>query len=260
MASLFEAYRPQSLEDVVGQSAAVKQIRTVLAARGWGGQAWWLTGPSGSGKTTLARIIARIGADPIAIEELDSRRLTPAKVGEIVDSYVCRCLFGKGGKCFIVNEAHGLRKDTIQELLTALEPDGGLPDHIVWCFTTTKAGETKLFADDEAGDAGPLLSRCKPIELVYNTEAARAFARRAQYIAQKEGIDGLPVSVYESAVTASQGNFRRVLQAIESGSFRADAVANLEREYGFVKSTKGPAAEARRAELTAAIQSAKGGA
>ena len=95
MAALFEAYRPRTLADVVGQTAAVKQVRAVLS-RGWGGCAWWITGPSGTGKTTLARIIAAEGADEIAVEELDAQRLTPAKVREIVLTYASRCLFGKG--------------------------------------------------------------------------------------------------------------------------------------------------------------------
>lgn len=257
MASLFEAYRPRTLADVVGQDQAKRQIAAVLA-RGWGGRAWWITGPSGSGKTTLARIIAAQGADEMAVEELDAQRLTPAKIRELVNQYSTRCLFGRGGRCFIVNEAHGLRKDTIRELLTAIEPAGGLPDHVVWIFTTTKQGEARLFEDDATGDAAPLLSRCVEVSLVCDQDTLKAFAARAREIAVKEGIDGLPPSVYLRAVNESAGNMRRVLQRVESGAFRADAVAGLERELASYASTKGENAERRRVELTAAIKAAKG--
>jgi replication-associated recombination protein RarA len=223
-----------------------------VVARGWGGRAWWITGPSGAGKTTLARIIASMGAEAIGVEELDSQRLTPARIREIVQSYGFRCLFG-GGRAYIVNEAHGLRKDAIRELLTAIEPDGGLPGHIVWIFTTTKSGEAKLFDDDVSGDAAPLLSRCVEITLTFDDQTRRAFAERAQAIAQREGIDGLPLSVYSEAVSASGGNFRRVLQRIESGAFKDDAVAQLERELAMLKSTKGESAAQRREALTLAI-------
>ena len=254
--ALFEAYRPTDLDGVVGQVAAVRQVQTVLK-RGWGGRAWWITGPSGAGKTTLARIIAAVGADELAVEELDAQRLTPAKVRELVGAYCYRSLFGRGGRAFIVNEAHGMRKDTMRELLTAIEPQGGLPEHIVWVFTTTKQGEAALFDNDVGGDAAPLLSRCVEVQLQYDGAARQAYAERARSIAVKEGIDGLPLNVYLNAVDSSKGNMRRVLQRIESGAFKADAVAELERELAMVASTKGEHGARRRAELTAAISAAK---
>ena len=155
-----------------------------------------------------------------------------------------------------MNEALGLRKDTIRELLTAIEPVGGLPDYVVWVFTTTKAGEAKLFDDDQTGDAAPLLSRCVEVSLVCDDAAKTAFAQRAREIAVREGIDGLPGSVYSRAVEGSGGNMRRVLQRIESGAFKADALSGLERELDMVASTKGTVAEQRRKELTAAIAAA----
>jgi hypothetical protein len=193
----------------------------------------------------------------MSVKELDAQKLTPAAVREIEENYACRCLFGVGGKAFIVNEAHGLRKDTIKELLTAIEPPGGLPEHIMWAFTTTKQGEQHLFECDESGDAAPLLSRCIEVQLVYDDATRLAFAKRAQEIARSEGIDGLPLSVYTRAVAASRGNFRRVLQQIESGGFRADAVASLRQELDLLQSTKGQQAERRRAELKAAIAAAE---
>ena len=100
-----------------------------------------------------------------------------------------RMLGSKPGKAVIVNEAHGLRRDTIRQLLVALER---VPDYACWVFTTTKAGEAKLFDDDVAGDAAPLLSRC--IEVAWRTAPTTwsAFAARAREIARREGIDGLP--------------------------------------------------------------------
>jgi hypothetical protein len=97
----------------------------------------------------------------------------------------------------------------------------------------------------------------------------RAFAERAKWVAMQEGIDGLPLSIYEAAIANSGGNLRRLLQRISSGAFKADAraqmleqVKELERDYAMVASTKGEAAaakrrtnEAARAELAATIAS-----
>ena len=81
-----------------------------------------LVGPIGSpaslepGKTTIARLIAAEVADGLHVEELDASDLTPGRLRDVergLQSYG----FGRGGKAVIVNEAHGLRKDTIRQLL-----------------------------------------------------------------------------------------------------------------------------------------------
>jgi hypothetical protein len=194
-----------------------------------------------------------MGADELGIEEIDAQTLTPARLRAIEDECRYRMLGSKPGRAYIVNEAHGLRKDTIRQLLVALER---LPDYVVWIFTTTKSGEASLFECDDAGDAAPLLSRCIEVTLAADT---RAFAERAKWVAMQEGVDGLPLSVYESAVAAGSGNLRRVLQRIESGVFKADARAQmaeqlkeLERDYAMIAATKGDAAAKRRAAMDAA--------
>ena len=118
---------------------------------------------------------------------------------------------GKGGRAFIINEAHGLRKDTIRQLLVVLER---LPDHVVVIFTTTCEGEGQLFEGQI--DAHPLLSRCIEIEL--NDDLDEAFARRAQQIAQTESLDGAAFDDYLGLARRCQGNLRAMLQEVESGA------------------------------------------
>ena len=62
---------------------------------------------------------------------------------------------GELGRAYIVNEAHGLRKDVIRQLLVVLER---IPPHSLWIFTTTIEGQEAIFEDYD--DASPLLSRC----------------------------------------------------------------------------------------------------
>jgi DNA polymerase III subunit gamma/tau len=55
---LYTRYRPSTLDEVVGQEEAVRQL-TEHAAQGTTPHALMFTGPPGTGKTTMARIVAR---------------------------------------------------------------------------------------------------------------------------------------------------------------------------------------------------------
>lgn len=210
MIPLYEKYRPATWGDVIGQDKPIREIQTAARVAGGYAQCWWLTGASGTGKTTLAYIVAREHCDALCIDERDATGMTVGDVRQIESEWLSYG-WGKGGRAYIINEAHGLRRDVVRAWLTALERR---PPHVSVIFTTTTDGEDKLFEDQD--DAGPLVGRCTRIALA-RQGLAKLFAEKAREIAGKEGLDGLPLERYVRLAQECKNSMRRMLSEIGKG-------------------------------------------
>src|SRR4051812_32005934 len=177
---LFECYRPANWSEIIAQEKIVRRLMLMRDRGGLCGRAYWLSGPSGAGKTSIARLVASEVADPLNIVEIDATGLSAAAIQDIERSSRVYGMGAKQGRAYIANEAHGLNRAAVRQLLTTLER---IPNHVVWIFTTTNDGQDTLF--DGIDDAGPLVSRCISLPLS-RRNIAEAFAVRAKSIAESE--------------------------------------------------------------------------
>ncbi|MFL2621640.1 MAG: DNA polymerase III subunit gamma/tau [Flavobacteriaceae bacterium] len=137
-------YRPQSFEDVVGQSAITKTLQKAIKENHLA-QALLFTGPRGVGKTTCARILAKMINSQdnensnedysFNIFELDAasnnsvddiRNLTDqVRIPPQIGSY----------KVYIIDEVHMLSTNAFNAFLKTLEEP---PKHCVFILATTE--------------------------------------------------------------------------------------------------------------------------
>ncbi len=207
---LYETYRPRTLDAILGQGKAVEQVKRLCKA-GIGGKAIWISGASGIGKTSIARIIAGSIADDMGIVEYDSADCITTAELDSIERTMGLYAFGRGGRAYIVNESHALRKAVVRRLLGVLER---VPNHVVFIFTTTRAGQEQLFDDNI--DASPLLSRCHVVSLT-SQGLGRVFAQHCMKIATDHSLNGRPLQAYVRLAQTCKNNCRQMLMEIESG-------------------------------------------
>lgn len=197
--ALYRKYRPQSFDDVVGQSKLVNLLQTSIKNKTVS-HAYLFCGSRGTGKTTVARIFARdIGCNPEDIIEIDAASNRGIDEVRELREAVRSAPFSSPYKVYIIDEAHMLTKEAANALLKTLEEP---PAHVIFILATT---------DPEKLPA-TIVSRCQKI--VFESPDIETLAQRLHYVAEQEGRE-LSDETARLVASHGKGSYRDALGVLE---------------------------------------------
>ncbi len=226
-------YRPQRLEELVGQDGVARVLHNALARKRVA-PVYLFAGPRGVGKTTTARILAKAlncerGVTPepcgvctscvsiqqgrsLSVVEMDAASNRGIDdIREIREKVHVLPPDGRY-KVYIIDEAHMLTREAFNALLKTLEEP---PPHVVFVLATT---EPQRIPETVQSRAQRLDFRPIPVETM---------VRRLLDVATREGMDLTPEGAREIARHA-RGGLRDALRLLELAALHAEG--SLDRE------------------------------
>ena len=214
-------WRPQKLDDVIGQRAVTQTLRNAIAS-GRIAQAFVFAGPRGVGKTTTARILSRMlnceqgptpdpcgACDPckeiaegrdMDVLELDAATHTGIdNIRDVIISGLAILPARDRYKVFVIDEVHQLSSSSFNALLKSIEEP---PPHVAFIMATT--------APDKIPDT--IVSRSQVFE--FKTISSRLIGEQLSKIAKADGIDASPEAIALVARSA-EGSMRDAETALD---------------------------------------------
>ena len=204
-------YRPQTFDDLVGQTHVSRTLKNAVAQNRLA-HAYLFVGPRGVGKTSTARILAKslncikgptvtpcgvcdncreiAGGNSLDVIEIDGASNNSVEDVRQLRENV-RYVPAKGRyKIYLIDEVHMLSSAAFNALLKTLEEP---PEHVKFIFATTEP--QKVLAT--------ILSRCQRFDL--HRIPANLISQHLQFIAKKEKITLQPAAAHAIARGAEGG-------------------------------------------------------
>ena len=237
--ALYRTYRPQTFEDVAGQSHVTITLQNAIKENRIA-HAYLFAGPRGTGKTTIAKIFAKAinctGENPPCNECSNCKEITLGdhpdvieidaasnngvnEVRELIDKVKYAPINAKY-KVYIIDEVHMMTPEAFNALLKTLEEP---PAHIVFILATTEPHKI----------LPTIISRCQRFDFQRVDE--NNIITRLKYVLEEEKVD------YEEEALAiisklADGGMRDALSILEQclAYDRHLTVENINKVYGLL--------------------------
>lgn len=198
--ALHRKYRPDCLDEVVGQDAVVNSLASVIEDHR--SNSFLLCGPSGCGKTTLARIAAdMLGCDHSTLIEVDAATRTGVDdMRSLQEGLRYKPLGKSSAKAIIIDECHMLSKSAWNSMLKVVEEP---PEHVFFFFCTTEPGKVPK----------TIQTRCSTFTLKLISD--QILTRLVKGVAKQEKIS-LKDDVLKIIVSEAGGSARQALVNLAS--------------------------------------------
>ncbi|HQJ56162.1 MAG TPA: AAA family ATPase [Caldisericia bacterium] len=193
---LTDKYRPKDFDQVIGHNEVVSVLKKQFENKTVP-HAILLSGANGLGKTTIARIIGeKLNAETIEIDGATFGKIEVMR--DLQESMLYKSFF-KDSKVFIIDECHGLSKQSFDTFLKTIEEP---PEHLYFIFCTTEPDKV----------VKGVKQRChhfhlKPVPF----DILKAFI---VFVASEEGIS-LKEEIIDIIISNSNGSPRQALVLLE---------------------------------------------
>ena len=235
--ALYQKYRSQTFDELVGQQYVVRSIKNAVQ-EGKVGHAYLFCGPRGTGKTSMARLLARAvncedkehapcgkcenclaaieGTHPDIIEINAANETHVEDVRDLIERARLSPMMGQH-KVYIVDEVHQLSSSAASALLKTLEEP---PEHVIFILATTDP--QKLLPT--------IISRCQRFD--FSKIKNEDIKNHLLDVANKEGVT-LEEEAAEKLAILADGGMRDSLSMLEqaiaytSGNITNDAINEI---------------------------------
>jgi len=192
---LYRKYRPQCIEEIVGQEHIKKALANAIEMKRIS-HAYLFTGPRGTGKTSTARIFAKslncakgisvspcnecenckniTNSIPIDVIEIDAASNRSVNDAEEIIQNVAMAPVHSRYKIYIIDEVHMLTPTAFNALLKTLEEP---PENVIFILATTEVHKV----------LDTIKSRCQRFDFKRITTSD--IAKHLRYISDKENIN-----------------------------------------------------------------------